>query len=125
MCGIVSSFKDVHPIISGHTAGWTWKDGKRNYFYGVGVEPDYNGEIPEGFEMRGPFPASYYLVFSHPPFYYLAENEEVMRRVHELAWNFDPTTIGYEWNEDECQDYQRHYPEGHGYQVLRPVRKIK
>lgn len=125
MCGIVSSFKDCHPIITGHTAGWTWEDGKKSYFYGVGVENDYNGEVPDGFEMRGPFPASYYLVFSHPPFNYLAENEEVMRRVHELAWNFDPTTIGYEWNEDVCQDYQRHYPEGRGYQVLRPVRKIK
>lgn len=68
---------------------------------------------------------SYYLVFSHPPFDYLNENVEVMKRVEELAWNFDPTSIGYEWNEEVCQDYQRHYPEGLGYQVLRPVRKMK
>lgn len=125
LCGIVSSFKDTHPIVGGHTAGWTWKNGSKSYFYGLGVEVDYDGEIPEGFELRGEFPESYYLVFSHPPFDYLADNEEVMRSVHELAWNFDPTTIGYEWNEEVCQDYQRHYPEGLGYQVLRPIKKIK
>lgn len=50
---------------------------------------------------------------------------EVMKRVEEVAWNFDPTSIGYEWNEDVCQNYQRHYPEGLGYQVLRPVTKMK
>ena len=66
-----------------------------------------------------------YLVFSHPPFDYLNENVEVMKCVEELAWNFDPTSIGYEWNEDVCQNYQRHYPEGLGYQVLRPVTKMK
>ena len=32
---------------------------------------------------------------------------------------------GYEWNEENCNDYQRHYPEVIGYEVLRPVRKIK
>lgn len=126
LCGIVSSFKDTdsHKIISAHTAGWTWDSGSKKYFYGLGVETDYNGIIPEGFELRGEFPGSYYLVFSYPPFDYLAENEEVMKRVHSLAWNFDPKTIGYEWNEDICQDYQRHYPEGLGYQVLRPIKKI-
>jgi hypothetical protein len=125
LTGIVSSFIDTHPIITGHTAGWTWSNGKKSYFYGLGVEIDYNDEIPEGFELRGVFPDSYYLVFCHPPFNYLAENEEVIRRVHELAWSFDPATIGYEWNEDTCQDYQRHYPEGRGYQVLRSIRRIK
>ena len=47
-----------------------------------------------------------------------------MRRVGELAWNFNPDTIGYEWNEIDCQDYQRHYPEVNGYQILRPVKRM-
>lgn len=64
-------------------------------------------------------------MFSHPPFDYLTENAEVMKRVEDLAWNFDPKSIGYEWNEDVCQVYQRHYPEGLGYQVLPPVRKLQ
>ena len=105
-------------------AGWTHENGDRKYFFGSGVKLDYNGEIPEGFELRGTFPDSYYIVFCHQPFDYLTENAEVMKRVEELAWNFDPKTIDFEWNEGECQDYQRHYPEVLGYQVLRPVRKI-
>lgn len=125
MTGIVQSMKDFHPIVTNHTAGWKWIDGKRNYFYGLGVDVDFDGPIPEGFVLTDVIPESYYIVFNHPPFEYLLENSEVMRRVEELAWNFDPKTISYGWNETECQDYQRHYPEVIGYQVLRPVKKIK
>ena len=126
LCGIVSSFRgeDLHRVLPHHTSGWTWESGKRTYFYGAGVETDYKGAIPEGFELRGEFPGSYYIVFRHPPFDYLSENYEVVTRVLDMAWNFDPKTIGFEWNEDVCQDYERHSPEGLGYQVLRPVRKI-
>lgn len=125
LTGIVTSFPSniIHPVVTGHTAGWANENGNKEYFYGLGVESDYSGEILEGFELRGEFPGSYYLVFSHPPFDYLAENDEVMKRVENLAWSFDPQTAGYEWNEEVCQDYQRHYPERLGYQILRPVRK--
>lgn len=126
LTGIVTSFKSevIHPVVTGHTAGWTWTNGKKSYFYGLGVEHDYAGGIPEGFELRGEFSGSYYLVFRHPPFVYPSENADVMKRVEDMAWNFNPHTIGYEWNENVCQDYQRHYSEGLGYQILRPVRKI-
>ncbi len=124
-CGIISSFKDedLDLIVTRFTAGWTWEKGERGYFFGTGVPLDYSGEIPEGFELRGEFPGSYYIVFCHQPFDYLSENIEVMKRVEDLAWNFDPKPLGFEWNEDICQDYQRHYPEALGYQVLRAVRK--
>jgi AraC family transcriptional regulator len=122
--GVVESMCHLsHPIVTAHTAGWNWSDNKRSYFYGIGVPFDYNGEIPEGFEIRD-IPASYYLVFSHPPFDYLKDNGDVMLSVETLAWNFDPSAKGYKWNETECQDYQRHYPEGLGYQILRPVIKL-
>ncbi len=124
LCGMISSMKNTHPIVTGMTAGWKWSGKEKSYFFGAGVDCDYDGEIPEGFELHE-IPGSYYFVFSHPPFDYLTDNREVMKRVEELAWNFDPEPLGYEWNEDVCQDYQRHYPEGLGYQVLRPVRKIK
>lgn len=48
-----------------------------------------------------------------------------MKRVEELARNYNPAELGYEWNEDVCQDYQRHYPEVIGYEVLRPIKKKK
>lgn len=37
-----------------------------------------------------------------------------MRMVEEKAWNFDPSSLGYEWDEETKQDYQRHFPEGYG-----------
>lgn len=112
-----------HPIITCHTAGWFYDKDKKGYFYGFGVPHDYQGVIPDGFEIKE-IPASYYLVFFHPPFDFLKDNGEVMKKVENLAWNFDPGTKGYEWNEDVCQDYQRHYPEIIGYEILRPVRKL-
>ena len=124
LAGIVQSFTEGDLVIAPHTAGWTWENGERRYFYGSGTAPDYTGPVPEGFELRGPFPGSYYLVFSHPPFVYPDENAEVMKRVEDLAWNFDPSKLGFAWNEEVCQDYQRHYSEVIGYQVLRPVKKL-
>lgn len=123
ICGVIDSLgNQMHPIVTAHTAGWFHKEGKKCYFYGMGIADDYKGAVPEGFEMKE-FPASYYLVFYHPPFDFLKDCGEVMGRVETIAWNYDPSIMGYEWNEDVCQDYQRHYPEMIGYEVLRPVKK--
>lgn len=136
VCGTVQSMAPMaHPVVTAHTAGWHYVNGERHYFYGLGVPEDYDGPVPEGFELRE-LPGSYYLVFYHPPFDYMEDNGEVMRRVEELAWSFDlsadhgdpsglSTAAGagrFRWNEDVCQCYQRHYPEGIGYEVLRPVK---
>ncbi len=136
VCGIVESMSHAaHPVVTPHTAGWHYVNGERHYFYGLGVPADYDGPVPEGFEVRE-FPGSYYLVFYHPPFDYMEDNGEVMGRVEDLAWNYDlskdhvdpsglSTAAGagrFQWNEEVCQCYQRHYPEGIGYEVLRPVK---
>ncbi len=138
VCGIIESMRqESHPVVTSHTAGWWYKDGKRCYFYGFGVPEDYSGPVPKGFQLQS-FPGSYYLVFYHPPFDYMEDNGEVMRRVEDLAWNYDPTKESVDsngistaersgrfvWNEDQCQCYQRHYPEGIGYEVLRPVKLL-
>lgn len=112
-----------HPVVWSHHAGWVYKDGKKGYFYGAGLFTDYDGEIPKGFTICD-IPQSYYLVFGHPKFEYPKDNAEVMKRVETLAWNFDPRSMGYEWNETVCQDYQRHMPNDRGYQVLRPIKKV-
>lgn len=125
VCGIIDSMSHVaDPIVTCHTAGWFNENGKKGYFYGFGVRSDYDGVVPEGFEMKE-FPGSYYLKFFHPPFDYLKDCGEVMKRVETMAWNYDPAQKGYLWNEEECQCYQRHYPEVIGYEVLRPVKKKK
>ncbi len=124
VCGYITSMdKIAHKIVTAHTAGWKMKDGNKVYFYGAGVDCDYVGPVPEGFELRE-IPESDYLVFSYPAFDFATENVDVMGAVEKMAWGFDPHSMGYEWNEDACQIYQRHYPEKLGYQVLRPVKKM-
>jgi len=124
VCGFVTSMdKMAHPVVTAHTAGWKMQSGKKIYFYGTGVPLDYDGEVPGGFEVRE-IPASDYLVFSYPVFDFMTENADVMGAVESLAFNFDPAELGYTWNEEECQIYQRHYPEKLGYQVVRPVKKL-
>jgi AraC-like DNA-binding protein len=123
--GILDSMVPVqHPVVWSHHAGWFYKDGNKGYFYGTGVADDYSGVIPEGFEVYD-IPESYYLVFGHPKYDYMKDNGEVMKRVEQLAWSFDPRILGYEWNEENCQDYQRHMWNDRGYQVLRPIKKIE
>lgn len=125
VCGFIDSMdKMAHPIVTAHTAGWVKSGDKKTYFYGLGIPLEYAGKIPDGFSEKE-IPASDYLVFAYPAFDYLEENNEVMPAVENLAWGFDPAEIGYEWNEEACPIYQRHYPEKLGYQVLRPVRKSK
>lgn len=125
ICGVLESMS--HHTLPGQisqTAGWFYPNGAKGYLYGIPVPADYEGVIPEGMECRD-IPESEYLVFFHPPFDYLKHNGEVMKKVETLAWSYDPAPMGYEWDEDTKQDYQRHYPEGYGYAVLRPVRKLK
>lgn len=128
VCGIIESMRHLSdPVIGCHMAGWHYVNGALKYFYGFGVSHDYDGDIPQGFTIKE-FPASYYLVFFHPAFDYLKDNGEVMEHVENLAWNYDIEVENfnnqkYLWNEEVCQDYQRHYPEVLGYEVLRPVKK--
>ena len=125
ICGLIESMeKETLPVLGCHTAGWFRENEKTGYSYGFGVPADYAGPVPEGFEVRE-YPESYYLVFYHPPFDFLNNCKEVMERVEKLAQDFNPASKGFEWNEENCQDYQRHYPETTGYEVLRPVKLKK
>lgn len=124
LCGVIESMEHLaHPLLPCHTGGWIWEGGKRGYCYGLGVGPDCDGPVPEGFRLRE-FPESYYLVFYHPTFDFLKDCDQVVERVEALAWGFDPGSLGFAWNEEACQCYQRLMPETVGYEVLRPVRKL-
>lgn len=128
--GIIDSMRHVAlEVVGCHMAGWFSNNHETGYFYGFGVSLDYDGPIPDGFEVKE-FPASTYMVFYHPPYDYVSENSQVMKRVHEFANNFNPSKNdtwwipdAYEWNPN-CQTYQRHFPEVLGYEILKPVKKI-
>jgi len=136
ICGLIESMRNFsHPVVGCHTAGWKKYADKLLYFYGMGIADDYTGPIPDGFEIQK-IPASYYMVFYHPPFDYLKSNHSVMQQVEKAAWNYDIEKFGltdeilgyydnrrlYEWNEQNCPCYQRHYPEVLGYEILRPIK---
>lgn len=108
-------------IVAAHTAGWIIRGDQREYFYGLGVPCDYEGAIPKGFEIHD-VPGGYYQLISHPPFDYPKDNVEVMQRVESRAFAEACAVKGFRWKLDGfC--YQRHYPEGHGYMVLRPIER--
>ena len=121
VCGLLESMSHAaHPVVGCHTGGWFWENGRRGYSYGMGAAEGDEGIVPKGFSVKE-FPGSYYLVFYHPSFDFLRDCDEVVGRVETLAWSFKPETMGFLWNEKECQDYQRFAAETIGYEVLRPV----
>lgn len=68
------------------------------YVQGVEVEPDYNGVVPDGFDLIT-LPASEYLMFHGEPF----QEEDYSKAILALQQavdRYDPTVIGYEWNDD-------------------------
>ena len=91
------------------------------YVQGVEVEPDYQGSIPEGFEVID-LPAATYLLFRGEPF---AEENYVsaIGEIWDAEKKYDPAFIGYEW--DKKNPRIQLEPRGErGYIELVPVKKI-
>ena len=90
------------------------------YVQGVEVEPDYAGEIPEGFEVID-LPASTYLLFRGEPF---AEEDYVaaIGEIWDAEKKYDPAFIGFEWD-NESPRIQLEPRGERGYIELVPVKK--
>ena len=90
------------------------------YVQGVEVEPDYSGEVPEGFEVID-LPAATYLLFRGEPF--AEENyEDAIREIWDAEKKYNPEFIGYEW--DESNPRIQLEPRGdRGYIELVPVKR--
>ena len=91
------------------------------YVQGVEVEPDYNGDVPEGFEVID-LPASTYLLFRGEPF--AEENyEAAIGEIWEAEKKYNPEFIGYTW--DDSNPRIQLEPRGErGYIELVPVKKV-
>ncbi len=91
------------------------------YVQGVEVEPDYNGEIPEGFDVID-LPASTFLLFGGEPF--AEENyEAAILEIWEAEKKYNPEFIGYVW--DDTNPRIQLEPRGErGYMELVPVKKL-
>lgn len=97
------------------------KPGTSEYVQGVEVPVDYEGEIPEGFDVIE-LPKCKYLMFQGEPF----EEETyvgAIQEVWEAIKKYNPQTIGYMW--DETNPRIQLEPIGtRGYMELCPVKEI-
>ena len=90
------------------------------YVQGVEAEPDYSGPVPEGFDVIT-LPEAEYMMFQGEPF---AEEDycEAISAVQRAMDGYDPTTVGYEWD-DENPRIQLEPRGERGYIELRGVRR--
>jgi len=93
--------------------------GTSEYVQGVEVAGDYDGIIPEGFEVIE-LPKSKYLMFKGEPF---AEEDyaEAIMQVQEAMEKYDPAGVGYQW--DDSNPRTQLEPIGtRGYIELMPIK---
>ena len=93
--------------------------GTSEYVQGVEVSEDYNGEIPDGFDVID-LPKAQYLMFQGEPFKE-EEYEQAIWDIWESEKNYDPSIIGYQW--DSANPRIQLEPIGaRGYIELLPIR---
>ena len=94
------------------------RPGTSEYVQGVEVAEDYDGVVPDGFEVI-PLPTAKYLMFQGEPF---PEEDycDAIRAVQASMERYDPTVIGFVW--DDASPRIQLEPRGtRGYIELRAV----
>lgn len=123
-CDVWGLLKSIKSISGEPVCLWLPKkyiaEGTSEYVQGVEVPADYNGVVPDGFDIIE-LPASKYLMFQGEPF----EEEhyaEAIEQVWEAIKKYDPTIIEYEW--DNSNPRIQLEPIGtRGYIELLPIKK--
>lgn len=98
--GLLTSIKSIsgEPVCMWLTSKYKKPD-TSEYVQGVEVSVDYDGVVPEGFDVIT-LPKCKYLMFQGEPF-----EEADFGTAIEQIWNaiekYDPSVIGYKWNTDE------------------------
>jgi AraC family transcriptional regulator len=96
--------------------------GTSAYAQGVEMPQDYNGSVPEGFEMIS-LPACKMMVFQGQP-YDDSKFEKAIGDLWEVMKNYDPKLYGFEWADNNGPRFQL-IPMGYrGYIEARPVRQM-
>lgn len=96
------------------------KPGTSTYVQGVEAEADYQGEIPEGFDVIS-LPAAEYLAVQGEPF----REEDYSQAILAIQYaidHYDPSVIGYEWD-GESPRIQLEPRGERGYIELRAIKK--
>ncbi len=98
------------------------KPNTSTYVQGVEVDADYQGAVPEGFDVID-LPETDYLMFQGGPF---AEEDycEAISAVQQAMNVYDPSVIGYGWD-DENPRIQLEPRGSRGYVELRAVKAVQ
>lgn len=72
--------------------------GTSRYVQGAEVPPDYDGPVPEGFDVVS-LPAATYLMFQGEPFQEEDYSEAIIQ-VQRALQNYRPDALGYRWDEE-------------------------
>lgn len=92
------------------------------YVQGVEVPIDYQGTVPEGFELIE-LPAMDLMIFQGEP-YEDSAYESAIQELWELIDRYHPETVGYEWDGEDAFRFQLE-PQGYrGYIEGKAVRKL-
>lgn len=121
--GLLTSIKSIsgEPVCLWLPASYT-KPNTSEYVQGVEVSLDYDGVIPDEFDLID-LPAAKYLMFKGEPF---AEQDyaQAIDEVWSAIQRYDPTLLGYCW--DEFNPRIQLEPIGtRGYIELHPVREVE
>jgi transcriptional regulator, AraC family len=100
-CDVWGLLKSIKSISGEPVCLWLPKELRKpaanEYVQGVEVDLDYDGIIPEGFEVIE-LPAAIYLLFRGEPF----ADEDYVKAINEI-WDaekkYNPDFIGYEWDD--------------------------
>lgn len=95
--------------------------GTSEYVQGVEVPTDYDGRVPDGFEVVE-LPACKMMVFQGPPFED-RDYEQAISSLWDVMKSYKPETYGFTWADEDGPRFQLQ-PEGYrGYIEGRPVRQ--
>lgn len=98
------------------------KPGTSKYVQGVEVPQDFQGEIPDGFEIIDLEPCKM-MVFQGEP-YDDVKFEKAIEELWDVMKRYDPELYGYEWADEDAPRFQLE-PQGYrGYIEARPVREL-
>lgn len=97
--------------------------GTSEYVQGVEVSVEYNGKIPDGFDIMD-LPACKVMVFQGPPFED-EKFEEAITDLWQVMKDYDPQYYGFQWSDDEGPRFQLAPLGERGYIEARPVRGLK
>lgn len=99
------------------------KPGTSMYCQGVEVPTDFNGDIPEGFEIIE-LPPCKIMVFQGPP-YDDEKFEEAISELWEVIADYNPELYGFKWDDEAAPRFQL-APMGYrGYIEGKPVKENK